>query len=401
MADAVYAVEVAWSTALTGVFTIGTSTLGGTDVLGGSFGGETYSDITDDVLQISITRGRTDDQQLMLAGQCSILLEDYSGKYSPANASSPLYPNVRPMRPIRVTATYGGTTYERFRGFIQSINAAPHLSRRAATIQAVDLFAWLQLTKPTIAATGSTTTGAAIGLVLDSIGYTSSSLRDLDVGDTIADFSADGSTSALDLIKNLLTAERGMFYMSGGGVATYESRHAGSLAPRDVDQSTVDGTMENLEAQIDASLVFNVATVTKTGGTAQTVSDAASIVDYGERAFPPVDTPYLASDLAAAGLASHVVTTYRTPRPTIDVEIMGDAEDALLAAALARDLGDRVGIAETWGNTSGSYWIQHIVERIGGRGALHTVGWQLREATTDAPFIIGQSTIGGTDVLVY
>ena len=80
--------------------------------------------------------------------------------------------------------------------------------------------------RPIIAATGPTTTGAAIGIILDSVGWTEPGMRSLDVGDAIPDFSADGTKTALELIEELLVAERGILFVNGSGVVVYRSRNA-------------------------------------------------------------------------------------------------------------------------------------------------------------------------------
>lgn len=53
------------------------------------------------------------------AGEGTLDLLNLRGHYTPGNAASPYYPNVLPMRPYTQTATYAGTTYPVFSGFVE------------------------------------------------------------------------------------------------------------------------------------------------------------------------------------------------------------------------------------------------------------------------------------------
>jgi hypothetical protein len=121
-----------------------------------------------------------------------------------------------------------------------------------------------------------TTTGARIGGILDSIDFNDTTLRSggwtaagakntaLDTGDTITIINADGSKSALALVQDLLTAERGVVYMTGLGAFTYEER--GSRARRTVPTAMAN-TVTNKQlgdsyTVTNKALTNNVATLT-------------------------------------------------------------------------------------------------------------------------------------------
>lgn len=81
-----------------------------------------WTDVTDWVeLQslITITNGRQDEMGQADANRLSLTLDNSDGRFTPTNASSPYYPNVRIGRPIRVTATPSGQPASvRFLGFV-------------------------------------------------------------------------------------------------------------------------------------------------------------------------------------------------------------------------------------------------------------------------------------------
>lgn len=106
-----YRLEVAWELSPGGLFVLGTSQLGGSDVLAASGWSETFGgdlddltgDIDDDGLEV--VRGRTDDLAMMAAGQLTARLRDPDGKYNRENRHSPLYGLLNPLRATRLSAT--------------------------------------------------------------------------------------------------------------------------------------------------------------------------------------------------------------------------------------------------------------------------------------------------------
>lgn len=69
---------------------------------------------------VQFTRGRTYELAQMQAGNLSFSLSNAAGSFDPQNSSSPYSPYVVPGVPVRLKATYSGTTYGLFYGFIES-----------------------------------------------------------------------------------------------------------------------------------------------------------------------------------------------------------------------------------------------------------------------------------------
>ncbi len=400
MAVATYSVQIAWATGASNGFTLGVSAIGGTDVLTSQFSttfSGTYDDVTAETRAVSIKRGRDDNLDAMAAGEATIVLRDETGKFNPKNASSVLAGKLLPMRPVRVRATFSSTTYGLFWGFVRSIEHHP--ADYETTVACMDLFLWLSRVMPIIAATGPTTTGAAIGKVLDSVGWSDPAFRDLDAGDDITDFSADGSKSALTLITELLETERGVFYIDPSGVATFDNRNVRSLV---ASSGTLSDVAASVGAATDIDRVKNRARVTRTGSTQQEASDGDSVATYGWSDFPEIDSPYLSSDDQALSLARWLVAKGKDPTPPLwALELPAGRTSALLTHALARDLGDRVTVTDSQSGTSGDFFIEQITHEITQGGKEHRTSWSLSERTGGEAFQIGASTVGGTDVIVY
>ena len=392
-----YTCQISFGGSLEGLFRIGVSTVGGDDVISGWPADAGYDDVTDDLVAFSLRRGRSNDQAQLMAGTASFRLRDQSGKYNPANTSSTYYPNVVPFKVVRITATYSGTDYAMFYGFITNIANNANPSSPLTTFTCADLFAWLTRRRPTISATGSTTTGAAIGAVLDEINWPAS-LRSLDTGDTIDDFSADGTKTSLSLIKTLLDAEMGHFYIAGDGKATFKNRDARYASLSSL--STIDGASEALmafQSTNSVATIFNAATVTRTGGSAQTATNTDSINAYGRRDMGALTTTYVSTDEQALARASLRVVRFKDPKTPASATMFSSPDTT--AAILGRDFGDRVTINEPFQNTSDKeYFVESIAQSSQASAGVqrHVTQWRLSEvpAAAGIPVIIDVTGIG-------
>lgn len=65
--------------------------------------------ITPRTYSFQTRRGRTYDLGRLEAGQCELRVNNSDGLFDPNNTGSPLYPNVDPYRPVRITAAYPRT----------------------------------------------------------------------------------------------------------------------------------------------------------------------------------------------------------------------------------------------------------------------------------------------------
>jgi hypothetical protein len=396
-----YAVEVAWGGSLEGLFRIGVSTIGGTDIIPGWPADVGFESVTADTTAFAVTRGRSSDLGQLMAGTATIRLRDQAGLYNPVNTDSALSPNVKPMRAIRIKATYDSTEHGLFYGFIQSIRSRSDPDSPVTELRCADLFSWLALRVPTISATGETTTGAAIGTVLDEIAWPGT-LRSLGIGDTIPDFSASGTKTSLELIRELLEAEMGTFYINGSGIAVYEDRNE-RFKSTTVD-STITGaanTLMDFDSTNDASTIFNAATVTLSGGSAQSATDTDSINAFGRRDMESLTTTYLADDAAALSRAKLRVARFKDPKTPAFTTLLASNKTSpsqdTSAIVMARDLNDRVTITEPFGNTDAKQYfieqVNHASEAHRGNQR-HVTSWLLSEVPTTGPFIIGLTGIG-------
>jgi hypothetical protein len=298
------------------------------------------------------------------------------------------------------TATYLiPTTHGCFRGFIREYthNARPVGS--TTTLRLTDLFIMLDQARPTISSTGPTTTGAAIGAILDDIGFTIPSFRDLDTGDPIPDFEADGSRSALQLIGDLLTAERGVFFIDADGVAVYQDRY--NRARRRTSDHTFSTDIRAISSGASIDNITNRARVTRQGGTEQEHVDTESVALYGYRDATSITTPYLTTDSEALQLAKRIVERGKDPRSPLWRFELVNKNETTLTQQLAREFGDRITVtAASESGTAGDFHIEQLRVEAEQGGHVIRSSWVLSERTAaDQSFQIGTSTIGSTDTL--
>ena len=362
----------------------------GTDTFSSTFNA-VYSDVSDRVQSINIKRGRDDNLTTFGAGEATVVLYDPDADYNPLNTSSPLSPNVVPGRPIRVEGTFGGTAYAVYKGFVRSIEYDPAPDARTTTVHAQDLMLYLSRAKPVVTNTGTITTGAAIGTVLTAIDFTEAQYRTLGTGDTInAGFASNAANTGLALIEGFLETERGEFFISRGGTATYRSRYSRY-------SRTTSGTLTNAAtgaiAATDLTNIRNRASVTKTGSGTATATDYISVSRYGLADGVAIDSPYINDAAQGTALAQWIVSQTANPTPPVrELRYTANKSDALMVNALSRDLGDRITVVDTALNTSSDMFIEGIEHRVGG-GKIHEVAYTMTRVPAASPITFDTSRV--------
>lgn len=366
--------------------------------------GGSWTDETARCKHISIARGRGQNLEATEVGTCTLTMVDTDGRYNPLNTSSPLYGYTNKVRAVNIDVTYNSTRYYLYYGATNRVESNGDRSVQAATISCVDTLWALNRNLPTIASS-TTTVREAIGAMVAllaaegpvwDLGYLY--YRD---GDTVT-FSADGTVSAVQHTANLLTTDRGTFFINRGGQPAYYDRYIFNHPDYSTVRAALVGTMAGIAPGWDAETVRNRATVTKTGGTAQTKSDSASIAIYGGSDYTPITSSYLASDAAAASLAQYLVNQRKDGVAPVRYLTLTNGDDVPYTALLARELFDRVTVNEAWGNTAFDGHIMRITHEIDCPSATHFGRWGLVKRDAIQPFLIGISTIGSTtDLIAY
>ena len=331
-------------------FILDQSQLGSLDVLADATA--LIVDVSDLVDTISTNRGRQLSAEQFNTGTASVRILDQTGAFNPQNPASPYYTYLSPMRKIAITATYLGVTYPIYAGYITGYNTStPKFTGDLVytTITAVDGFRLFQNAQffGVTGATAGETTGSRMTKILDTIGWPVS-MRDIDTGQTTVQADPGTQRTALSAMQTVATTEYGAVYMGADGKAVFQDRAvtAGSIGGTPVvfnDDGTGIGYFD-VKWVFDDTQIYNLATVTRTGGTVQTVSDAASIAQYFTHSYNQsgllMQTDAVALQYAQAFVASRKDTVVRVDSLTLDLQ--QDNYDAGTIAGLGLDFFDPI-----------------------------------------------------------
>jgi hypothetical protein len=393
-------------------FAIGTGVLG-VDVFSDALSPAVIVDVSNQVNSVITQRGRDAQADQFQTGNLTLRIVDQNGDFNPQNTAGPYYDLLDPMRKVSISATYDGTTYPIFSGYITSYSTTTPKDVGEVvytTISAVDGFRLAQNAQvATVAgAVAGQLSGARITSILDSIGWPAS-LRDIDAGQTTMQADPGTARTSLEAMQKVETSEYGALYMDSLGRVTFQDRAFttssiyGTPVVFNDDGSAIK--YSNAVWILNDVLVYNSASITRTGGTAQTASNQDSIDKYFTHSYNQqellMETDTVAKDYALAYIASRAQTSIRCDAITLD--LYEDNYNAGILAALTLDYFDPVTITTTQPGASA------LSKTLQVFGVAHNVtpnSWKTQFTTLEPiidGFIIGSDQYGvlGTSVLSY
>jgi len=269
-------------------FTIGDEKYGvlGTGTLASTTTPEPTVDLTPNVRQISIKRGRNIMRDTYESGSATIRVLDPNSDFNPQNVNSPYFGFLTPLRKLRVSATVGGVGYFLFSGYTTDYKYTYPQGQETGYVDIIcsDAFRLMQQAGITTvaSATAGQDTGTRIGKILDQVSWPAS-MRTIDTGNTTCIADPGTSRTALDALKNCEFSEQGAFYIDVEGTAIFLNRtnviKKYGETPIEFNQTT-GIPYTNLTFAFDDKLIINSAGMTRVGGTQQVSEDSASIAKY-------------------------------------------------------------------------------------------------------------------------
>ena len=394
-------------------FIIGSGVLG-TNVLADSAG--VIVDVSDQVDQIQISRGRNALADQFNPGTLSLRIVDTNGDFNSQNTQSPYYGLLNPMRKISITATYGSTTYPLFAGYILAYNTVTPKNVGEVvytTITAIDglrLLSNAQIT--TVADSGAgQLSGTRINRLLDSVSWPNSQ-RSIDAGQTTLQADPGTGRTVLGSCQTVQLSEYGAFYMDASGNAVFKDR---LTASKSVNATAVvfndNGTgisYFNAMWLLNDAQIYNKAFITATGLATQTAVNDASVAKYFTHGYTQVDLlmqdTATALNYAQAYVASRAETTVRCDSITLD--LYSNNYTAGTIAALDLDFFDPVTITTTQPATTGTSTLTKTLQVFGVQHSISVNSWKTTFTTLEPiidSFICGSSLYGilGTNTLSY
>jgi len=253
----------------------------------GQLGGAvTLTDVTADVQNIAISRGRSKDLDSFFTGSCAIKLLNNSRKYENTNTSSPYYPGIEPLIVMHVDATTdGGSTYEDlFVGFVADIQLTyPDSNNSFATFTGFDSFMKINNTELVNASFSSTDSGTMIDNILSSSTVKfSTGNRDIETGVSTMQALSGVTDNTLSLLQTIERSENGLLFMSKSGKLTFRNRH--TTYPSTVTKTFSDDGSDIPYVKVDYinddNEIYNIINLTREGGSTQTQEDIGSQLKY-------------------------------------------------------------------------------------------------------------------------
>jgi hypothetical protein len=372
-------------------------------------------DVSSQINRIETNRGRTALSDQFQTGAMTLRIVDQNGDFNPQNPSSPYYTLLTPMKKVQITATYSGTTYPIFSGFITSyVTTYPDNSSfddvAITTIQAVDAFRLAQLAQisTVTGASAGDLSGTRINEILDEIDWPASQ-RDIDAGLTTLQADPGTNRTALQALQIATESEYGAIYVDADNNFVFQDRGvtAGSIGGTPTVFAD-DGTgIDYFDATwiLNDVLVFNKATITRVGGSPQVALNQASIDKYFLHSYflnnLLMETDAVALDYAQAYVASRQETSIRCDAIVLD--LYTDNYNTGIIAALDLDFFDPIEVITT---QPGGSTIDKTLQIFGVRMNITPNSWKTTFTTLESvidAFVLNNSIYGTLDynVLSY
>lgn len=328
----------------------------------------------------AVSRGRKNELDEMSVGTLAINFRNYSGAFVPSS-----------LIPADTWSTYGDVIMpgKRVRLYLDEIpvfdgrvddweldyDVSGEASARLVAFDPLGVLA--QQTLDAFTAT-SQTASERIVAVLDRPEVEFSSNRDITTSSSAADLAADSvtdATNAWTYVKLVTYSDLGFTFATREGLLAFRPRQSVTFSVS--AEFADDGTgipFSGVRPSSSSRYIYNRVTVTRVGGTAQTVEDTTSQAAYGLRA---LDVPDLLmnSDVDALNLAGSLLSFYKEPATrieSIDVNL-GSLSSAERSQVLALELGDYVTV--TWTPTGTAQVVVSCrVEGIDIGGAYNSLG---------------------------
>jgi hypothetical protein len=370
-------------------------------------------DVSNQVDGITTMRGRNAQADVFQTGTLTLRIVDQNGDFNPQNPAGPYYGLLTPLRKVQITATYAGPSIRSLAALLLAIQLLRLRWLQMSFIQLLPPSMLLDFSKivryrPLLLAAANDLPGERVNAILDEIAWPPS-MREIQYGDTI--FQADPGTprTALQALQTATISEYGALYINARGSVELHDRafciDSQAFPPVVFNDDGSEITYFNAIWRLDDTQVYNSASITKIGGTAQIAQDQDSIDEYFIHSYNQtnlvMETDQAALDYARAYVASRKDT--RTRCDAIELNLYTQDYNAGIIAALDLDFFDPVEITT---NQPGSSTLQQTLQVFGVQHRVTPNSWKTTFTTLE-PIIDGfilDSTLYGvldTSVLAY
>lgn len=315
-----------------------------------TLGGTLFYDITDDVRNIQIVRGKSRDLDTYSAGEAIVELSNESRQYDPTFVDSPYYGQIIPKREVRIKSN---GIYQYY-GVIDDWNLQYTIDGDStATFVASDGFVYLNNQTLTGGTATAQTSGQRIEAILDdpSVQWPAAN-RTIDTGvTTLGADVIEPNTNVLSYLKLVETTENGRFFVSKDGKMTFQDRTVVATSTGSVELTDTGSGIGYSEMNVvyGSELLANEVVVSSVITQAtSTAIDEDSQNAYGIFNLTLSDL-LMDTDQQAEDLAVYLASKYSQPEFRFEsvVVILDDLTEAEQNQVLGIELGQVVKVAFT------------------------------------------------------
>jgi hypothetical protein len=314
-------------------------------------------EITDLVTRVAIRRGRNRITSKFEFGSADVVLYDQNGDWNPMNPAGAYYPNLVPLRQIIIYASYGGSDYYLFSGYITNYDTGFRQGNEdlsTVMLKCVDAFKLLagSAISTVSGASAGQLSGARVNALLDAVEWPIS-LRNIDTGQSTLQADPGTSRNVLEALQTVENSEFGGIFVDGQSNVNFVDRD--SLISRPAtsiytfSDTGSDISYTNAVVAYDDTNLINDVTVTRSGGTAQNVYDQSSIDKYflhsGIR-----DGILVQTDAESLNQAKGILATRKDPEVRIDsiqLNLYDDTNPNKPLSGIDIDLLDGITVTKT------------------------------------------------------
>jgi hypothetical protein len=287
-------------------------------------GVDQFSEITNNVTSISAFRGKKNVLDSISPGVMTVTAIDTTRAFDPFNESSVYYdetddtPGLSPLRQIRLSRNGDYLFKGRVIDFTYNYGTAFTKNVPTVTITCADDLFLLANTFLGAFTPSVELSSARVTTILDKaeVGYPAGT-RDIETGTvTLGAYPVAEGTSVTTYLRAISDdAEGGRIFVSRTGSLTFDKRLGNSLSSPTVTFSDTgsDTNYASLFVDFSTDQVINRATVERSGGTAQTDTDSASIALYQTQAVVKTGS-FLETDAQALAFAEYLLDPNPEPR---------------------------------------------------------------------------------------
>jgi hypothetical protein len=316
-------------------------------------------DVSQYVIKTGIRRAYNRTSDSFTAGTASVRLIDETGLFNPANTLSPLYGKILPMRKIRFIGTFVGQEYALGSMYVQSwkYSSPTGFDPAFVDLNCVDGFQLLNLASISTVTGGiaGQTTAERITSILDAAEWPGGMRSISTTADTTVQADTGSIRTALSACQTVEATDLGAFYINQQGYATFRSREdiitASGGTPTVFSDTGLPGTITYQKVAFDLSDfgLINSCTVTRTGGTPQTVNNVDSIDTFfkhtrNRSSIAQTDTDALNQALMIVASRQEVGADLRLESLTLDA--YDGASPDRVTAALELDVYDPITVIQ-------------------------------------------------------